>query len=275
MRRPDLRGPLRAVMGHAHGHGFGPQRASVPAWVPSDVAGLLLQYDALSTPTMECYLESSGTPPGTTRVTTNGETVGTCRNKVANNDHLVQTTAASRPTYNSTGLGGGPCLIFDGSNDLLRVVDSVTASTFTIGFSFKLDSVPASGLFTSPGGVNFSVGSCELLLMNGVGGYKNLTLNVASNNGVGYNMVLDTNPHTVIGTFAGGVVTNPANWQIFVDGVSQTLSASGLVIPSGAHCMGARTSGSNQMTGRARAMVAYSGVLSAPNIALLHDWLAP
>lgn len=249
--------------------------AAAPAWVPGDVAGLLLQYDALSTPTVEMYLESSGTPPGTTRISADGETVGTCRNKVSDNDHLIQGTAASRPTYNATGLGGGPCMIFDGSNDLLRVVDSVTASTFTIGFSFKLDAVPSSGAFTSPGGVNFSVGACELLLMNAVGGYRNLTLNVASNNGIGYNMTLDTSPHTVIATFAGGSVTDPANWQVYVDGVSQSLSASGLVVPSGAHCMGARTSGGNPMTGRARAMVAYSGVLSAPNIALLHDWLAP
>lgn len=275
MRRPDLRGPLRAVMGHAHGHGFGPQRASVPAWVPSDVAGLLLQYDALSTPTMECYLESSGTPPGTTRVTTNGETVGTCRNKVANNDHLIQATAASRPTYNSTGLGGGPCLIFEGSADHLRVVDSVTAAQFTWLISFKLDSVPGSGLFTSPGGINFSAGSSELLLMNGVGGYRNLTVNLGTTNGVGYNMTLDTSPHVVVITYNGGSATSAASWQVFVDGVSQTLSASGLVIPSGAHAMGARTSGSNQMAGRVRAMCAWSGVLSAGDIASATEWGTP
>lgn len=252
-----------------------PALPAAPAWVPSDVAGLLLQYDALSTPTMELYLESTGTPPGTTRISSNGETVGACRNKVSNNDHLVQTTAAARPTYNATGLGGGPCMIFDGSNDYLRVIDSVTAATFTWLISFKLDSVPASGLFTSPGGINFSAGSSELLLMNGVGGYRNLTVNLASNNGVGYNMALDTNPHVVVVTYSGGTSTATTSWQVYVDGVSQTLSASGLVIPSGAHCIGARTSGSNQMTGRVRALVAWSGVLSAENIALATAWGTP
>lgn len=275
MTRPDQRGPLRGPFGLAAALGFSRVAAVAPAWDPADVAGLLLRYDALSTPTMECYLESAGTPPGTTRISADGETAGAVRNKVANNDHLIQGTAANEPTYNATGLGSGPCLIFDGSNDYLRVVDSVTASTFTIGFSFKLDTIPASGQFTSPGGINFSVGSCELLLMNAVGGYRNLTVNVASNNGVGYNLALDTNPHTVIATYNGGTVTATSSWQVFVDGVSQTLSASGLVIPSGAHAIGARTSGSNQMTGRVRAMVGYSGVLSGADIALLHDWLAP
>lgn len=224
---------------------------------------------------MECYLESAGTPPGTTRVSADGETAGAVRNKVANNDHLIQATAASEPTYNATGLGGGPCLIFDGSNDYLRVVDSVTASTFTIGYSFKLDAIPGSGLFVGIGGINFSVTAFETLLMNGTGGYRNLTVAGNGYNGVGYNMVLDTSPHTVIVTYNGGSFTATGSWQVYVDGVAQTLSASGLVIGSTAHAMGARTSGSSQMTGRMRAMVGYNKVLSAGEIASLHDWLAP
>lgn len=247
----------------------------VPSWEPATPGGLLLRYDALSVPSHALYQESSGTPPGSTLADTDGETVGTCRNKVSDNDHLIQATSGNRPTFDDDGLAGGPCMIFNGSTNYLRVVDSVTASTFSLLWSFGLDSIPSSGQFTSPGGVNFSVGACELLLMNAVGGYKNLTVNVASNSGVGFNITLDTNPHVVIVTYAGGTVTDPANWQVFVDGVSQTVLTSGLVIPSGAHCMGARTSGSNQMTGRMRAMCAWSGVLGSSDIAAATAWATP
>ena len=77
--------------GCAHGHGFGTSRpAAVPAWVPSDESGLLLWYDAKSTPSHSLYQESTGSPPGTTLADTDGETIGTWRDNMRTAEGLAR-----------------------------------------------------------------------------------------------------------------------------------------------------------------------------------------
>lgn len=262
--------------GHAHGHGFGASRpaASAPTWVPSDVSGLLVWYDCKSDPSHSLYQESTGSPPGSTLADTDGETIGAWRDRSASGDHFTQSTAGARPAYSSTALGGKPCAVFDGSSDYLRRVDSVTASTFTVGFAWQITTLPGAGSFVGVGGVNFTVGACELLIMNAVGGYKNITVNCNSGAGVGVSPTLDTSAHYLVATY-DGTGTNDVNaWDIWLDGVAQTVLSSGLVIPSSAHAIGVRTSGSNQITGRVGAMLGYNSVLSAGDIADLNTWLA-
>lgn len=269
------RGPLHSPLGLAAGLAFAQVVSAAPAWVPSDESGLLIWYDAESAPSHSLYQESTGSPPGTTLADTDGETIGTWRDKSASGHHVTQSIVGSRPAYSSTALGGKPCAVFDGSSDYMnRTTSSVTASAFTIGIAWQLTSIPGAGLYVGVGGIYFSAGTCELLVMNGVGGYKNLTVNCGTGAAVGFDLAVDTNAHYMVATYNGLGVVTPANWQIWVDGTARTVLGSGLVIPGNAHGIGARPSGSNQMTGRFGAMVGYNSVKGSGPIASLNSWLA-
>jgi hypothetical protein len=101
--------------------GFGVQSGptvNVPAsgaWSPLDLgAKLLAWYDPDDISTL-FQTEDTSSP-----VTTNGQNVGRVNDKSGNGLHLTQTTAGSRPVYNTTGLGASsPSIDFDGSADYL------------------------------------------------------------------------------------------------------------------------------------------------------------
>lgn len=245
------------------------------AWLPSAESGLLLWYDCKSTPDHSLYQESTGSPPGNTLADTDGETIGAWRDRSTSEHHFTQGTVGARPAYSSTALGGKPCAVFDGSSDYLyRPTASVTATTFTLGIAWQLTATPGAGAFVGLGGIWFSAGVCEVLVMNAVAGYTSLTFNCGSGAAVGYNLAVDTNAHYAVITYNGGTASSAASWQLWTDGVSRTVTTSSTVLPFNAHGIGARPSTGNPMTGRFGALLGYNSVLGAGPVASLNTWLA-
>jgi hypothetical protein len=95
----------------------------------------------------------------------------------------------------------------------------------------------------------------------------------------GVTLTLDTNPHTIVMTYNGGTNTSSASYTCMVDGVVQTVVASNTLNASASSSgsIGARATAAGfeifptPMT-YFRALV-YQGAKTAPEAALLHDWL--
>jgi hypothetical protein len=67
-------------------------------------------------------------------ITLNGSTVSAWADQTGNGHHWTQGTAANQPTYTAGQLNGQPGVVFDGSNDYMDAVNSVTlALTKNIG----------------------------------------------------------------------------------------------------------------------------------------------
>jgi hypothetical protein len=220
-------------LGLGHGLGFGGAAPGGAAWAPTDVSGCVLW---LSADTAQLYQESTGSPPGTTPADTTGETVGAIRDRSTSGLHLTQGTAARRPPVDTDGLGSGvPAVAFDGSDDRLeRTSTQVTvgSNAITLGIAYKLRATSGAGVYQTLASIYLSIGRCIVVHICNAGGYT--TLSVSCNIGAGAaagvgvaGVCNDTAEHTLVLTCDGVSPNNPTSWRIYLDGVSQTVTASG------------------------------------------------
>lgn len=82
---------------------------------PLDIAGLVGAWDGSDT--AKLWQDTAGT----TAITASGQSVARVDDMSGNGYHIIQTTAANRPTY--TDDANGRYLLFDGVNDVLRVAN--------------------------------------------------------------------------------------------------------------------------------------------------------
>lgn len=126
------------------------------AWSPARLlsgASQLAYYDPSDLDTL--FQDSAGTTP----VTADGQSVGRILDKSGYGNHLIQSTAGSRPLYKTSG--GLHWLQFDGTDDFLVSAASVNPGSVDKVQVFagvrKLSDAAAGeivGLSTAPGGLN-------------------------------------------------------------------------------------------------------------------------
>lgn len=190
-------------------------------WTPARLASLALQLQ----PTGSVYTDAARTTPATS-----GDPVGGWADRSTAAHHLDQTTSARRPIYYSSGLGGGarPRVFFDGTDDgLLMSGWGLGSGAQTVAMEFvRRSNVPtAQRLFSvRVAGPIFSA----ISLVN-FGGYNEVTVLLGSAGGVsvGCNPTLGTSRHTLVVCYNGSGASTPANYVIYVDGVSQSVVVGG------------------------------------------------
>ena len=186
-------------------------------WSPARLSNLALQLQ----PTGSVFTDAARTTPATS-----GDPVGGWADRSTAAHHLDQTTSARRPIYYSSGLGGGarPRVSFDGVDDgLLMSGWGLGSGAQTIAMEFvRRTNVPtAQRLFsTRVAGPIFSA----ISLINYVG-YAEITCYLGGAGGlsVGCNPGLGTGRHTLVVCYNGLGSSTPANYAMFVDGVSKTV----------------------------------------------------
>ena len=190
-------------------------------WSPARLSNLALQLQ----PTGSVFTDAARTTPATS-----GDPVGGWADRSTAAHHLDQTTSARRPIYYSSGLGGGarPRVFFDGTDDgLLMSGWGLGSGAQTIALEFvRRSNVPtAQRLFSvRVAGPIFSA----ISLVN-FGGYNEVTVLLGSAGGVsvGCNPTLGTSRHTLVVCYNGSGASTPANYVIYVDGVSQSVVVGG------------------------------------------------
>lgn len=190
--------------------------------VPSDFASLLLD---LRLGAADLYQDAARTTAAAS-----GDPVGGWKDNAAAAHHLTQSTSARRPIFYSSGLGGGsrPRVSFDGVDDGLLMSGwglGSGAQTIAMEFVRRSNAVAAQRLFsTRVAGPIFSA----ISLIN-YAGYAEITCYLGGAGGlsVGCNPGLGTGRHTLVVCYNGLGSSTPANYAMFVDGVSKTVVSGG------------------------------------------------
>lgn len=87
-------------------------RAAAVAWVPSDLAGLVLWLDADVITSLS-----------------DGDPVGTWSDQSGNGNDVTQATTAKKPTYKTSIINSLPVVRFDGTDDGLVLADNLSTAT--------------------------------------------------------------------------------------------------------------------------------------------------
>ena len=189
-------------------------------WSPARLSNLALQLQ----PTGSVFTDAARTTAAVS-----GDPVGGWKDTAAAAHHLDQSTSARRPIYYDSGLGGGarPRVSFGGVDDgLLMSGWNLGSGAQTIAMEFVRRTNPtAQRLFSvRQAGPIFSA----ISLVN-YGGYNEITVLCGSAGGtsVGCSPTLGTTRHTLVVCYNGSGASTPANYAIFVDGVSQSVVVSG------------------------------------------------
>ena len=212
--------------------------------------------------------DGSGSAP-----TTTGDAVRRWVDTSGNARHL--NVLNGTPTYVEPSGNSRGSVKFDSAESLERASVGL-AGAQTWALSFKLDATPTSGNFgclmtLSDGGAN-TFG--ELWIANS-GSYRPLYWRLGytqgtAGNGVGIATTLDTTWHTLLITYDGVSSTAASSYTAYLDGVAQTVVASG---------SNSGTAGSNLKLGRNtsyttasqfRLVSVYARVLTAGEIAAWH-----
>ena len=101
------------------------KRASSSAWSPADITGCVLWLDFGDADTMF-------TDAGSTKVSTDGDSIYQINDKSGNSNHSVQTDSSMRPLYKTSIQNSKSAGLFDGSNDRMRTSNNVELQYFTI-----------------------------------------------------------------------------------------------------------------------------------------------
>lgn len=247
----------------------GQRRAA--AWMPTDVGGCLLY---LLAGTAQLYQDDAGTVP----VTATSDPVGRWADLSASAYHLTQATAAQRGTYDGDGLGSGkPAVTFDGTDDGLTRVATLTASAITVGLVWKLRAASGSGVIQTPIHVALDGSRALLVHIGSNGGYTDLTVacNTAGSNGVGVaSLCNDTAVHYAVITYDGTGPTDPSKWTISVDGTPRTVATSGFCnVIAGTTSLGKYPTAFYAQA-NVRASILYNSVLGTTDKAALTTYLA-
>lgn len=193
--------------------------------------------------------------------------------------NFAQATGANQPTYQSSPPYG---MSNNASVKELTNSDTITLSAQTYGIKFKLDATPTSG--NQMNFLNLKVTSgplyTELAALNitGFQPYGYLANFLGTTVYRGTNIALDTNTHRIIMTYNGSGNTTSANYQFFVDGVSQTVTTGSNASESAANIssIGSRHQGGTALVpinGKVYTIAVYNRVLAANEISALDQML--
>lgn len=237
-------------------------------WTPTRLANCQL---SLAPSSRYLFTDAARTSPAAS-----GDPAGGWADLSTAGHHLSQTISARRPIFYDSGLGGGarPRVSFDGVDDgLLMSGWGLGSGAQTIAMEFvRRTNVPvAQRLFsTRVAGPIFSA----ISLINFVG-YAEITcyLGGAGGNSIGCNPVLGTGRHTLVVCYNGSGSSTPANYAMFVDGVSKTVVSGNSfldAVPMGA--LGSYTDASIPSAIDVGRIAAWSGDHRASRLAI-EGWL--
>lgn len=260
-----------AAFGLGHGMILGGEGS---AFSPDSLPGLQLWLDATDASTLK---QNSG---GTGAVSADGDPVGYWLDKSANARQLIQATSSRRGTYRVSGVDGGPCVEFDGVDDVLSFSAAWGLSgACTVGIRWQSLSTPGGSDFDGLLELDDGTYGTQILLCN-FAGYQPYTLvnkitGVAAA-AVGISDALDTSAHDLVWTHTGGSPSTTGLYAIWLDGVSKTVTASSLVAKSASQDTAIPAYRSVPIfpgNGQIRRMVVYSDAKSAGEIAQIGAWL--
>lgn len=212
--------------------------------------------------------------------TVSGGTVSQTNDLSGQGNNFTQATGADQPTYQTTP----PYGLANTASSAISIQSTTTyaLTTQTYGIKFKLDATPASGIgmclfnLRSASGPIYSETQC--LNVAGFQPYGWLANFLGSTVYRGVNVALDTNTHRIIWTYNGSGNTTNANYQFFLDGVSQTITTGSNAAQSAANpsCITSRfQSGSalSPLNGKVYTIAVYNRVLAAAEISALDQML--
>lgn len=245
---------------------------------PNSISGLSLWLDGQDISTL--WQDQGGTVP----VTADAQSVLRWDDKSPNGWDF---SAASAPaTYNTVaGLNANPSVRFSGSQGLgsnaLNLIDTTTVFVVVEFFA-----TPGVGVGYSVWRLNDAAGPTyqEYFPINS-GGYQPHTFKGdygGAAPAVGVADALDTSPHRITYTFNNGDPTLPGSYTFSIDGVSKSIVGSANVgaVAGDTASVGGRMSSTGPnfsalgMNGWIGEVLAYSNVLSAPDIASVEAYLS-
>lgn len=209
-------------------------------------------------------------------VTLNGANVSSWGDQSGLANNATQSFAANQqPAYSDNRP------IFDGSNDDLEQNAILASADWTVGFRFKLTTIPGAATFYSAFTFRQAATTFSELLFCNSGGYTNVTVRAKADgtNGVGFSPTLDTAAHRLVITYNNGSGSDVGSYTISYDGVSQTVSASSAInrIATDLGSIGARVDSAHAPTFPSsmqnQEIVVYSRALTSPERTTLDTYL--
>jgi len=260
-----------------HRHLRGNRRAPAAVgsiWTPASVSGLQYQLDAGVLASL--HQDSART----TAVASDGDPVGSVADQSGNGRYAAQATAGARLTYRATGISSKPAIESDGVDDVLPFsVAWGLANAATVGIRFKAVSTPSAVSFDTLLTLDDGTRGLFLMLCN-YAGYQNISFSskvIGTSAMVGINDALDTSEHTLVFSHSGGSTTDPAQYQLLLDGTNRTgdLVASDAVARGATRCAIASYAASalHLSNARYRRLAVYSEALTLAQMASLATWL--
>lgn len=217
------------------------------------------------------------TDAGSTLVSPSGDAVGRAEDLTGNGHHAKQSSAADRPTYSPTALGGRPCFTLDGAGDVLST-DAVTLTTATLFFV----GAKASGLGTYGAYVKLSATASDAASTDGRVLYDGIgagTSHFMANPSTSVYQELVTNVAESAGTltyWCWGWGSTRASWFLRRAGVAATQGAQAVgtaVAPSANPLHICRGYSNVQGVIRVGEVIAFPRVLSAAEIAVVERYI--
>ena len=143
--------------------------------------------------------------------------VSTWEDQIGAND-AVQATAGNQPA--SATYAGASCLDFDGTDNYMLQPVAMADGAKWIAIAYKADALPSATFGSIVRLLGASGKYCEILLMD-LGGYKDLSFMFdfagAGAAACGIDPPLDLAPHVLVIQYAGGTVSNPDQYKLWID----------------------------------------------------------
>lgn len=195
--------------------------------LPTDVAGLLLWLDFSDILTL--FTDAAKTD----QVDADGDVIGAAEDKSGNGNDATQTVAGSKPLFRTGIFNGSSGALsaarFDGVDDALAMALALENAK-TIFVAGKINTVPAAAEFDSIITIKFDASTFSEFLFLNIAGYEEVSFRhdyMGGGNGVGVDVILDTNAHVWSHTYNDGDNTLPASYTARIENIAQTIVASG------------------------------------------------
>lgn len=143
--------------------------------------------------------------------------VSTWEDQIGAND-ATQPTAGNQPA--SATYAGATCLDFDGTDNYMLQPVAMADGAKWIAIAYKADALPSATFGSIVRLLGASGKYCEILLMD-LGGYKDLSFMFdfagAGAASCGIDPPLDLAPHVLVIQYAGGTISNPDQYKLWID----------------------------------------------------------
>ena len=237
---------------------------------PLDIAGCVGWWDASDAGTLK---QNSN---GTTAVSSEDDPVGYWADKSESGFNVIQATPGLRPLYKASGLNGKPSLLFDGSDDALRVTPSTPIGTAGVTV-FAVFQVVTAGTYVSP----------PLLLGSGPFARPYDRYHASGSNIVAIGSATSVSPTLSLRTQTtpfihsmtvqkDGASSGVHRFQEFSNGAGQGIIdiTSTYSVASQVVSVGARADSATLLNARVSEIVLYDGVLTTAQRASVESYLA-